>query len=128
MNDPIKAARRFCRTAGWFGIAVLLPQLFMENKLGIDYPPAVTHPEFYYGFLGVALAWQYVFLILGKEPLAYHKFLVPAALEKFSFAASALTLFFVGKAPALVAVFGGIDLAFGLGFAYFYRRLSTLTM
>jgi hypothetical protein len=29
----------------------------MEAKLGIDFPPPLNHPEHFYGFLSVALAW-----------------------------------------------------------------------
>ena len=27
------------------------------------YPPTITHPDFFYGFVGVALVWQLVFLL-----------------------------------------------------------------
>jgi hypothetical protein len=31
--------------AGVYGIIVLLPQYFLEAKLGRDFPPPLTHPE-----------------------------------------------------------------------------------
>jgi len=46
--------------AGIYGIAVIAPQYFMEAQVGRDYPPAITHPEYFYGFVGVGLA--------GKSP------------------------------------------------------------
>ena len=36
----------------------------MEARVGRDYPPAITHPEYFYGFLGVAAAWQVAFLVI----------------------------------------------------------------
>lgn len=42
--------------AGIYGLLVLVPQYFLEEKNGRDYPPAITHPEYYYGFVGVAVA------------------------------------------------------------------------
>ena len=47
----MKLASRVFRFAGIYGLIVLVPQYFTEVKLGVDYPPAITHPEFYYGFL-----------------------------------------------------------------------------
>ena len=48
----------------YVAIVALAPLYFMETKLGTDYPPALTHPEFFYACIGVALAWQVGFLIL----------------------------------------------------------------
>jgi hypothetical protein len=42
----------------------LTPQYFMESRVSADYPPAITHPEYYYGFLGVAIAFQVLFVII----------------------------------------------------------------
>ena len=39
--------------AGIYGIVVLLPGYFGEKMLAEKMPPAITHPEFYYGFFGV---------------------------------------------------------------------------
>jgi hypothetical protein len=47
----------FC-AAGIYGLIALLPQYFLEAKNGIDFPPAITHPEYYYGFVGVGLAFK----------------------------------------------------------------------
>ena len=33
--------------AGVYGLAVLLPQYFLEARTGRDCPPAITHPEYY---------------------------------------------------------------------------------
>ena len=58
----MKFSRWVFRIAGIYGLIVLVPQYFMEGRMGADYPPAITHPEYYYGFLGVGVAWQIAFL------------------------------------------------------------------
>lgn len=128
MKDPIAFARRFCRFAGWYGILGLIPLLFMETKFGSHYPPPVSHPEFYFGFISIALSWHVAFLILSRNPLAHRTFLIPAGLEKLAFASSCIALFTFGKAPSFVALFGGIDLCFAGGFFYAFWKLSALTM
>ena len=60
---------------------MLVPQYFLEQKVGIDYPPAITHPEYFYGFLGVAIAWQVAFLIIGQDPLRFRPMMLPSALR-----------------------------------------------
>jgi hypothetical protein len=42
--------------AGLYGLVVLLSLYLLEHRLGQDYPPSITHPEFYYGFVGVSTA------------------------------------------------------------------------
>jgi|SRR5215813_3818536 len=49
----------------------LLPLYFMIAKVGHDAPPAITHPEFYYGFLGLAVLWQFVFISVARDPIRY---------------------------------------------------------
>jgi hypothetical protein len=39
--------------AGIYGSLVLLPQYFLEEKTGRDFPPPITHPEYYYGFSSI---------------------------------------------------------------------------
>ena len=48
-------ARRVFLGAGIYGLVVLAPQYFLEEQIGHDYPPPITHPEHFYGFVGLAL-------------------------------------------------------------------------
>ena len=50
--------------AGVYGLLALAPQYFLERLNGEMYPPPINHPEYYYGFVGVALAWQIAFLVI----------------------------------------------------------------
>ena len=93
----MRFARWIFGAAGVWGIVVLLPGYFFERQYGQDYPPPVNHPEFYYGFFGVALAWQLMFLVIAREPVRYRLAMIPAMLEKVSFAVAIPLLFAAGR-------------------------------
>src|SRR3972149_5719101 len=105
------SVRRLFWIAGVYGLAVILPQFFLEARVGPDYPPALTHPEYFYGFLGVAAAWQVAFLVIASDPLRYRPLMIPSALEKFSFAAGVAWLYWQGRGPTAVCGFAAVDLA-----------------
>ena len=90
---PMTFAKRVFLIAGIYGLIVLLPMYFLEDKTGRDFPPPITHPEYYYGFVGVAVAWQVLFLILSRNPLRYRPMMIPAILEKAVFGIPAVVLY-----------------------------------
>jgi hypothetical protein len=96
----------------------------MEEMIGRDNPPPITHPEFYYGFLGVAITWQIVFLLISRNPLRYRAMMLPSILEKIGFGLPVLLLFFGHRTSMLTLVFGLIDLVLGAAFALAYIRTS----
>ncbi len=108
--------------AGIYGLLVLLPQYFLEEKNGRDFPPAVTHPEYYYGFIGVALAWQVLFLIISRDPLRYRQMMIPSVLEKAGFGLAAVVLYLQHRISVVLLGAGIIDLIFGLLFILAYVR------
>ena len=63
----VRFASRVFRIAAIYGLIVLVPQYFMEGKIGRDTPPPITHAEYFYGFVGVALAWQPAFLLIARD-------------------------------------------------------------
>ena len=71
----------------------MLPQYFLEQRIAIDSPPAITHPEFFYGFIGVTVAFQIVFLIIGTDPIKYRLMIVPSLVEKLSFVIAVAALY-----------------------------------
>src|SRR5262245_33430346 len=117
----MKMAKRVFTIAGIYGILVLLPQYFMEDRVGRDFPPPITHPENFYGFIGTALAFQVVFLIIGRDPARYRLAMIPAMLEKLAFAIPVLVLYSQGRLPVVVLVFGLIDLVLCTLFFACYR-------
>ena len=119
-------ARRVFQWAGVYGLIVLLPQYFLEAKVGRDYPPPITHPENFYGFIGVALAWQVAFLLIARDPTRYRLLMIPSALEKFAFGVATILLFSAGRVPGMVVAFGTIDLLLGILFLVAFRRTGSL--
>src|SRR5215212_10170944 len=103
-------AKRIFSIAGIYGFVVLLPQYFLETKNGRDFPPPITHPEYYYGFIGVALAWQLLFLIVAKDPVRYRAVMIPAMLEKAAFGIASVILFLTGRLSPVTLGFGIVDL------------------
>ena len=64
-------ARRVFTVAGIYGLIVMVPQYFLAAQISRDTPPAITHLEYFYGFIGLAVAWQLVFLLIGRDPERY---------------------------------------------------------
>ena len=110
--------------AGIYGLLVLVPQYFLEEKNGRDYPPAISHPEYYYGFVGVALAWQIVFLIISRNPIRYRPMMIPSVLEKFSYGIAVIILYLQGRVAVAILSTGTIDLIFGMLFLFAYTKLE----
>ena len=117
-------ARRVFLGAAIYGLIVLLPQYFLEQKTGRDFPPAITHPEYYYGFIGVAVAWQIVFLIISRDPVRFRPIMLAAILEKASFGLPAIALYASGKLSGQMLVAGLLDLTLGALFIMSYKRTA----
>jgi hypothetical protein len=116
----MRFARVVFAAAGVLGLLILLPGFFAVDTVGQLYPPAVTHQDFYYGFLCVTVAWQLVFLVIAKDPIRYRPLMPVAMLEKFPYVAMLLILYAHGQLarPQLAAVV--IDGTLGILFAYAY--------
>lgn len=132
MTEPATtdAAARFARRvfliAGIYGLIVMAPQYLLEERIGRDDPPAITHPEYFYGFAGIGVAWQVAFLVIARDPVRYRLVMIPAVIEKFSFGIAALVLMLQHRISATVMTFAGTDLVLGLLFAVaFWRTRGT---
>jgi len=110
--------------AGVYGLLVLVPQYFLESQIGADNPPAITHPEFYYGFIGVAAAFQLVFILIGTDPVKYRAMIIPSIVEKFSFVIAILALLLAGRASGPILIGAAIDGALGILFTFCWFRLG----
>jgi hypothetical protein len=78
--------------AGVVGIVEIVPLYFYEHTLNRTQPPPLTHPEFYYGFLGAVLAWHGAFLLIARDPRRYRPFMAAAIFEKLLYAVSVFAL------------------------------------
>ena len=106
--------------AGIYGLLALVPMYFLEGRIGRDTPPPITHPEYYYGFLGVAVAWQVVFLVIARDPVRFRPLMVLAVLEKAAFGLPVVALWLGGRLAAPMLAAGLIDLGLGVLFVVAY--------
>ena len=124
MEKGIRFARRVFTIAGWYGILVLTPQYFMENQVGRDFPPPITHPEHFYGFIGIALACQVLFLIIAKDPVRYRLAMIPSVLEKLAFGIPCIVLFLQGRLSPIILAVSCIDLLLAALFTISYFKTA----
>jgi hypothetical protein len=109
----MKFAKWVFLLAGIYGVLVVTPQFFLESQINRDYPPALTHPEYFYGFAGVALAWQIAFLIISRDPARYRPIMLAGVVEKTTFGFATIALFLEERLSTTMLLFGLIDLVLG---------------
>ena len=118
----MKFAKIVFRVAGIWGLSVLTPLYFMFDLIGRNDPPPITHPGFFYGFVGVALAWQIAFIFIATDPARYRPLMIPSVLEKVSFAAAVIILVLQGRMHKSDLAFVYTDLLLGLLFVIAYFK------
>src|SRR5262245_61222142 len=121
----MKFAKVVFLIAGIYGLLVMLPQYFLETRIGQDSPTPITHPEFYYGFIGVTLAWQVLFLLVSRDPERYRLMMIPAVLEKAGFSIAVVVLFIQHRVAPVMLPFATIDLLFGALFVAAYVKTAS---
>lgn len=105
-----------------WGILILTPLYFMFNTIGRQDPPPITHPGFYYGFLSVGLAFQFVFLVIARDPVRFRPMMLPSILEKFGYAISFVVLFFQHRLHTSDLGLAGVDALFGTLFVIAFLK------
>ena len=108
--------------AGIWGALVLTPLYFIFDLIGRNDPPPITHPGFYYGFVGVALAWQIAFLIIATNPVRFRPLMIACMAEKFSYAMSLTVLYLQHRLHPSDLAFAGADLLFGVLFVVAFLK------
>jgi hypothetical protein len=78
--------------AGVWGIAVLTPLFWLVDITGRQYAPPADYPQFFYGFLSVAIAWQIAFLVVGSNPLRFRPLMIPCIVEKLGYVSTLAVL------------------------------------
>lgn len=119
MAVPSRFAQRVYYFAAIYGLIVLLPQYFLESKL----VPPTTHPEQFYGFVGIALAWQFVFLLIARDAVHYRSLMPITVLEKLAFGLPVLILYAQARVAVEVLVVGCIDLLLALLFVLAFVKV-----
>jgi len=79
--------------AGMWGIGVLTPLYWLVDVSGRRYGVPTEYPQFYYGFLSVAMAWQIAFLIIGSNPARFRMLMIPGMLEKLGYVVPLVVLY-----------------------------------
>ena len=115
-------ARRGFSIARGYGLIVMLPQYFLEASIGREYPPPITHPENFYGFIGVTIAWQVMFLVIARDPVRYRLAMLPSILEKVVFVVPMVVLFARGRVASAPMGFVAIDFLLAILFTMSFRR------
>jgi hypothetical protein len=119
----MKFAKWVYRMAGIYGLLVLAPLLFLEQTVSKVAPPAITHPEYYYGFAIIGVAWQVAFLVIGSDPQRFRPLMPVTWLEK-TWGLIAIILFAENRISLNVLALGLTDLLFG---AFFITAYLTTT-
>ena len=110
--------------AGIWGLLVITPLYFMFNLIGQQDPPAITHPGFYYGFVGTALAWQIAFCVIAHDPGRFRPLIIPSIVEKAAYGIAIVVLVLQGRTRPMDLLFAATDLSLGILFVIAYLRLS----
>ena len=120
----MKFAKIVFLVAGIHGLLILSPLYFLENRIGRETPPAITHPEYFYGFVGVALAWQVLFLVLSTDPMRCRPMILACILEKVTWGIALIALFWQGRLALSTFAIGSPDWIFAVLFlaAYFKTK------
>jgi len=118
----MKFAKIVFRVAGIWGFLIITPLYFIFDVIGKKDPPPVTHPAFYYGFVGVALVWQFAFLIIASDPVRFRPLMIAAILEKLVYAIPVIILVSQKRMHPNDLVFAGIDLFLCVLFVMAYLR------
>ena len=112
----MKFAKLVFLIAGVYGVLALVPMYFWK-------PPA-DRPEFFYGFIGVALAWQVLFFVISRNPGRFRMAMLPAILEKLAFGIPAIILYAQGRLTVDLLAAGIIDLVLATLFFFAWRKTA----
>ncbi|MGA7855661.1 MAG: hypothetical protein WCA15_20245 [Candidatus Acidiferrales bacterium] len=118
----MKFARWVFLVAGIYGLLMITPLYFMEAFINKQTPPAISHPEFFYGFVGVGLAWQILFLVVASDPQRFRPMMLPSILEKISYGIALIVLHQQQRIPASSFRIGMIDWIFAVLFMISFLR------
>jgi hypothetical protein len=110
--------------AGAYGVITVAPLYIMEQTINRQDPPSITHPMFFYGFVGVTLAWQLLLFAIAYQPVRLRPVIPFAVLEKLSFGIGAIVLYRRGRLDPRDLYFGCIDLALAVLFLLVWRMLA----
>jgi hypothetical protein len=119
ISNPVRRSRNIFRASGIYGILILAPQLFREKAFVLPGLP-MNHPEFFYGFFIVSLAFQFVFLMISSDPVRYRPMIFAGLAEKGGYAVACILLFVHHRMAPDFFILYSVDILFLCLFAYSY--------
>ena len=122
----MKFAKYVFGIAAIYGILVIAPLYFSEQKLGLEYPPPITHAEYFYSFAGVTLVWQLLFVFIALDPAKYRSIMILCIMEKLSMLPTFCILFSQGRFPLLWIPLMIIDFVFASLFIIAFKKSNQL--
>ena len=117
----MRFAKCVFRLAGIYGLVLLVPFYFLEHAIAAATTP-ISHPEYFYGFVGAALSAQRLFLLIYRDPQHYRLAMIPSIVEKISFAIPAWILFLERRVGRDVVTLGTVDLCWAVLFCISFAR------
>jgi hypothetical protein len=123
----VKFAKIVFRIAGVWGIVVLTPLFFAADEINRRFPPPITHPQYYYGFVALAWVFQLVFFVIAGDPVRFRPLIIPSIFEKAGFVITCLVLLLRGGITPGEASGAAADLLLGILFicAFFTTRTKS---
>ena len=112
------------RVAGIYGVLTLAPMYFAEGAISTMTPPAITHPEYFYGWISAALVFQFLFLLISADPRRYRPVMIVAVLEKVTWLAGLWPLAMMGRVRGSPLVIGSVDALWAVLFAVSWLRTA----
>lgn len=102
---------------GIWGLLIVGPMLFLEGWIAANDRGPTPYPETYYGFVGAVLAWQLVYLTIGRDPQRFRPLMPLAVLAKLAFGVAVWALYAAGRTPLSVAAVATPDLILAVLFS-----------
>ena len=124
----MKFARVAFLIAGVWGIVVLTPLYFLVDLTGRQYAAPADYPQFFYGFLSVAMAWQIAFLVIGSSPARFRPLMIPSIVEKIGHVMGVAVLYGQGRLSVADATAAGPDLLLGVLFVLAFAMTPQFTL
>jgi hypothetical protein len=118
----VKFAKIVFWLAAIWGFLIIAPLYFMFHLIGEKDPPPITHPAFFYGFVGVALVWQIAFAFIATDPIRFRPLMILAILEKLVYSIPVIILVLQKRMNPTDLMFSATDLTLGALFLAAYLR------
>jgi vacuolar-type H+-ATPase subunit I/STV1 len=126
LNPEVKM--KFSKIIFWiaaiWGVLILTPLYFMFDAIARQDPPPITHPAFYYGFVGIGLAWQFAFVVIARDPVRFRPMMIPSVIEKFSYTTALIVLYLQHRLHPTDLMFAGIDFLLGILFLFAFFKTA----